>query len=286
VHQGNTYLFLVPIYGTLLLGERIAHAVIKPGHDWNNWDTTANILITLTTLGLNTVIGHLLPLAVMALLYEWGHVVTLGHGLGGWLLGFLLYDLAWYVDHRFGHRIGFLWAMHHVHHSSPEYNMTVASRGFIVDTTLLPRPTFYLLPLLGVSPFHFIVISICTNIWGIVQHTRLVGKLGWLDWVFATPSNHRVHHGSDEKYIDKNYGEVLILWDRLLGTYQAEEEEPIYGVTTPINTCHFVRVELAGLQWMRGKISDAGSWQDKVRCFFMPPEWLPQKATPVEGTSS
>ena len=153
--------------------------------------------------------------------------------------------------------------------------MTVASRGFLIDGTLLSRPTFYLLPLLGVSPYQFVVISIATNIWGIAQHTRLVGRLGWLDWLFATPSNHRVHHGSNDIYLDKNYGEVLMIWDHLFGTYQREEEEPTYGVTEPIDTYNPIAIEVAGLEWLWRKMKRATTWGDKLRCLVLPPGWEP-----------
>ena len=283
VNSGSTYFFLIPIYGSLLLAERIAHGFVSPQREWNNPDAAANLAITLVTLAINSVIGHLLPLAAMAIIYEYAHLVTLPGGPLGWIVAFLIYDLAWYVDHRLAHRVGFLWAMHHVHHSSGEYNMTVASRGFVVDTTLLSRPTFYLLPLLGVTPYYFIVLNIFTNIWGIAQHTRLVGKLPWLDWLLATPSNHRVHHGSNEKYLDKNYGEVLIIWDRLFGTYRCEDEAPCYVVTDPINTHHPLKIEIAGFRWLRGKITTASDLKGKLRCLVMPPEWLPREARPLRA---
>lgn len=278
INTGQTYIFLIPIYSALLLGERLAHGILDSKRPWNNQDTTANLAITLFTLGLNTLFGHLLPLAVMGLIHTYANLFELPSGAMGWCLGFLLYDLAWYVDHRIAHRVGFFWAMHHVHHSSGEYNMTVASRGFVVDTTLLSRPTFYLLPLLGVTPYHFIVINLFTNIWGIAQHTRLVGKLGWLDLVFATPSNHRVHHGSDEKYLDKNYGEGLILWDHIFGTYRAEDEEPNYGVTDPINTNNPIKIEVAGFKWLAQKAHSAHNLRSRLACLVMPPEWLPPEA--------
>jgi len=275
VQRGDTHIFLLPIYSTLLLGERIFHEFIDPERKWNNADTGANLFITITVLVLNMLIGHLLPLAAFSIIYNFAHLFEFGQSGWGWFAAFILYDLAWYVDHRIGHRISFFWAMHHVHHSSVEYNMTVASRGFVVDTTLLSRPTFYLLPLIGISPFQFIAISIFTNIWGIAQHTRLVGKLGWIDWLFATPSNHRVHHGSNDKYLDKNYGEVLMIWDHLFGTYQAEEEEPSYGVTDPINTNNPLRIEVAGILWFANRINNAKTLPGKLLSILMPPEWLP-----------
>ena len=283
VSTGDTYLFLLPIYGGLLITERLVHAVYERERVWNNGDTAANIFLTGVFLLLNMTIGHLLPLGLMAWIHHHAHLLVLPSSVLGWAAAFILYDLAWYVDHRIAHRTGFFWAMHHVHHSSPEYNMTVASRGFILDMTLFSRPTFYLLPILGITPYHFMVVSIASNIWGIAQHTRMVGKLGWLDWFFATPSNHRVHHGSNPKYLDRNYGEVWIIWDRLFGTYKAEEEEPTYGVTDPINTNNPVRIETAGLQWLWAKMRRAHHFQDALRCLWMPPEWTLPPSLP-EGS--
>jgi len=279
VKGGDTYLFLLPIYGLLISGEWVAHGVLH--RVWNNRDAAANIAITVAQLGLNIITGHLLPLAAMIWLFEHANLFQLGDGMGAWIAAFVLYDLAWYIDHRLGHRIGLFWAMHHVHHSSTEYNMTVASRGFVFDITLLPRPTFYLLPIIGVAPYQFVVIVIFSNIWGIAQHTRLVPKIPWLDRWVATPSNHRVHHGRNPKYIDRNYGEVLMIWDHLFGTYQAEEEEPDYGVVQPIDTYNPIRIEVAGLGWMLEKMRSARNWRERARCLYMPPEWVPVSETAV-----
>lgn len=281
IKSGNSYLFLLPIYGALLLGERIAHAVLRPQETWNNRESATNIFITVVFLMLNMLMGHLLPLALMAMLHASLGITALSFGLSGWIAAFLLYDLAWYIDHRVAHRVGFFWAMHHVHHSCPEYDMTVASRGFWLDASMLSRPTFYLLPIFGVSPLHFMVVSIVTNVWGIAQHTRMVGRLPVLDWLFSTPSNHRVHHGVEPQYLDRNYGEVLMIWDHLFGTYQPEEEEPTYGVTTPINTSNPIRIELAGLLWLHAKVSTAAGAKQKLLCLMKPPEWTPnQRVSP------
>ena len=285
IEAGDTYLFLVPIYVLLLSGERL-YDLVWTRRAWDNRDAAVNILIAILTLGLNVGLGHLVPLALMAFIHADVAAWTLDSTAGGWVAAFVLYDLAWYVDHRIGHRVGLFWAMHQVHHSSEEYNMTVASRGFIVDITLLNRPAFYALPLLGVSPLQFITVSICTNIWGIAQHTRTVGRLKGLDWLLATPSNHRVHHGTEPKYIDRNYGEVLMVWDRMFGTYQREEEEPTYGVTQPIDTYHPVRVELAGFVRLREKIRRAQSLGEKFACLIKPPEWQPREPSPRSDGST
>lgn len=271
VMQGQTYLFLLPIYTGLLLGERLVHE--RTSHrKWDDRDGATNIFITVVYLLLDVVIGHILPLGLVAILYENFRIVTLGYTWFGWLFAFLLHDLTWYLDHRLSHRVGILWALHHVHHSSQEFNMTVASRGFWLDNSLA-RPLFYLLPLFGVSVFHFVVIRIITSVLGIAQHTRLFPKVTWLDAFFATPSNHRVHHGSNPKYIDRNYGEILIVWDRLFGTYQKEEEEPTYGVTEPIDTYNPFKIEVAGIQWFLQRFRSATNWQDKLRYLWKPPDW-------------
>lgn len=272
--EGQTYLILLPAYTVLLLGERIAHELTSD-REWDDRDGAANLAITVAYLGLDVLIGWLLPLALMTLLYEHARVVTLGGWLG-WLIAFLLHDLIWYVDHRLAHRVGLLWAMHHVHHSSREFNMTVASRGFLLDNSI-SRPLFYLLPILGVAPLQFIVIRVLVSVFGIVQHTRLIPRLGWLDRVLATPSSHRVHHGVDAQYIDKNYGEVLMVWDHLFGTYQAEEHEPRYGTTTPLESYNPARIEVAGFAWLLARTRSAPTWADKLRYLVMPPEWSHEK---------
>jgi len=274
VESGDTYLFLLPVYVTLIGGERLVYLLRHAG-EWNDRDAATNIFITVIQLCLNIAVGHFLPLAVMSIIFNHFSLLELDGSLIHWLLAFVLYDLAWYVDHRIAHRVGFFWSMHHVHHSSAEYNMTVASRGFIIDITLISRPTFYLLPIFGMAPHQFMIVVIFSNIWGIAQHTRLFPKQRLLDGLFATPSNHRVHHGRNPKYIDRNYGEVLILWDRVFGTYQSEEEESDYGVVTPVKTYHPIHVELAGLKWLIQKIQSTRRWSDKLRCLYKPPEWTP-----------
>jgi sterol desaturase/sphingolipid hydroxylase (fatty acid hydroxylase superfamily) len=158
-------------------------------------------------------------------------LVAWGEGPWAYIAGFLLIDLLFYAYHYLSHRVKLLWAFHLVHHSSPWMNLTTAYRlnwlgGFVAPVFFFPAL------LLGLSPT-FVAVSVLLNLlYQFFLHTELVGKLGWLELVFNTPSNHRVHHGSNPKYLDKNFGGVLIVWDRIFGTYQAEEERPTYGVTT------------------------------------------------------
>lgn len=287
VEAGEIYVILLPVYVLLLGGERVAHFVFEKDRRWDDRDAFTNVVITGVFLAVDVFVGAVLPVAALFWLYENVRIATLGFGPVGWLIAFLAYDLAWYIDHRIAHRTGLFWAFHHVHHSSNEYNMTVASRGFVLDNTLLTRPFFFVLPVLGMSPLHLLVVKLVTNVYGIAQHTRLVPKLPVLDAVLATPSNHRVHHGSDEKYLDRNYGEVLILWDRLFGTYQREEEEPTYGVVDRLESYNVVTIETAGLRWFARKLRSMPTWADRLRCLVYPPGWYPDGfATPAEAPHS
>lgn len=271
VENGQVYFLLIPIYVLLIGGERLWYIISQP-KVWDDKDSFANVAITIGVLIIQTIAGVLLPLAVFIFLYQF-RLFTIPMVWWGWIIVFLFYDITWYIDHYIGHRTGLFWAFHSVHHSSKEYNTTVASRGFIFDTLLITRPLFYLLPFLGVSPIQFIVVQLFTNIWGIAQHTRVVKKMGVLDQILATPSNHRVHHGSNTKYLDKNYGEVLIIWDRIFGTYTKEEEEPTYGLTKNIETYNPIRIEVAGIQWLNQQVKSANRWQDKLAYLYKPPGW-------------
>ena len=144
VQEGKSYVVLLPIFTGLLLTERLVHEVTSD-RKWDDRDGMANIAITVAYLVLDVLIGWLVPVAVLAVIYERAALFELGMGPAGWLAAFLLYDFTWYVDHRIGHRVSLFWSVHQVHHSSNEFNMTVASRGFVFDNTLITRPLFYLL---------------------------------------------------------------------------------------------------------------------------------------------
>ncbi|WP_029285153.1 sterol desaturase family protein [Pedobacter sp. R20-19] len=156
-----------------------------------------------------------------------------------WLLLLLATDFVWYWYHRLGHEINFLWAAHIVHHQSEEFNFTAAAR--ITTIQAIIRNIFWcVLPLIGFQPQMIITILLVHGAYSFFTHTQLIGKLGWLEYVLITPSLHGVHHASDEKYLDKNYGDVFVFWDKLFGTFQQEEEPPKYGLTHPIKSYSFL----------------------------------------------
>lgn len=156
-----------------------------------------------------------------------------------WVLLLLATDLVWYWYHRLGHEINFLWAAHIVHHQSEEFNLSAAAR--ITTFQAVFRNVFWcILPFIGFHPTMIISILLVHGAYSFFTHTQMVGKLGWLEKIFITPSLHGVHHASDEKYLDKNYGDVFVFWDKLFGTFQQEEEAPKYGLTHPLKSYSFL----------------------------------------------
>jgi len=156
-----------------------------------------------------------------------------------WVLLLLTTDLVWYWYHRLGHEINFLWAAHIVHHQSEEFNLGAAAR--ITTIQALIRNIFWcVLPFLGFDPLMVVIILTVHGVYSFFTHTQLIGKISWLEKIFITPSLHGVHHSSDEKYLDKNYGDVFVFWDKIFGTFQTEDEPPKYGLTHPLVSYSFL----------------------------------------------
>ncbi len=191
-----------------------------------------------------------------------------------WALAFVLTDLGYYAYHRASHRVNFFWATHVVHHSSEEYNLSTALRQswFTTITSWL----FYVpLALIGVPP---IVFALCTTLNTLYQfwiHTRAVGKLGWFERVFNTPSHHRVHHAIDPEYIDKNYAGVFIVWDKLFGSFIEERNEPAYGTVKPLESFDPVWANFEGFAKLWQMSRATKKLGDKLLVWVMPPEWRP-----------
>ena len=188
-----------------------------------------------------------------------------------WLIAFVTIDLAFYIWHRCSHRLNFLWAIHMNHHCSKQLNFMVAFRQPWL-APLFKIPFFAPLSLLGQDPSILAVAGVILTLWGVVGHTRLIPKLGPLEWIFNTPSHHRVHHGSNPQYIDRNYGNWLIIWDRMFGTFAEERETVVYGLTRDVDTNNPWR--LTWLEWRRiaAAIRQAPSPRAAMHALFAPPE--------------
>lgn len=193
-----------------------------------------------------------------------------------WVLAFVLYDFCYYWNHRLGHERNVLWAAHSVHHQSEDYNLSTALRQ--TSSGFLFGWIFYLpLAVLGVPLLVFLTVAALNLLYQFWVHTRHVPKLGWYEWAFVTPSNHRAHHAQNAIYMDRNYGGVFIIWDRLFGTFQEElDEEPvIFGVTTPLASWNPLWANLQFYVQLWRDAARAASWWDKLRIWFMPTGWRP-----------
>ncbi|WP_116788183.1 sterol desaturase family protein [Flavobacterium psychrotrophum] len=156
-----------------------------------------------------------------------------------WIGLILATDFVWYWYHRLGHEVNIFWAAHIVHHHSEEFNFTAAARITTIQAVI--RTGFWcLLPLFGFHPDMVITMLIVHGAYSFFTHTQIIGRIKWLEYVFITPSLHGVHHASDEKYLDKNYGDMFVFWDKLFGTFQVEEEKPKYGLTHPLKSYSFL----------------------------------------------
>lgn len=189
---------------------------------------------------------------------------------GMWLLTFVLIDFVFYIYHRMSHRMRFLWAIHMSHHSSEEMNFAVSFRQAWFGP-ISKIPFFISLPLIGLDPTIIAVAGVMSTLWGIIGHTQIVGKLGPLEWVFNTPSHHRVHHGSNKQYIDKNYGNLLIIWDRMFGTFEPEREQVQYGLVNNVNTYNPVKITFMAWSSIWQDMKQSNSMNQILRAFFGPP---------------
>lgn len=216
-------------------------------------------------------------LVILTFIYSF-HMLDISHPVLYWLLLFLLVDFQFYWLHRLEHFCRIFWAAHVTHHSAENMNLTVGVRASLM------RPLYdfvYFIPIafIGFKPIDIFLVYSIAQIWAMFLHTEMIRKLGWLEYIFVTPSHHRVHHASNQKYLDKNMGMVLIIWDKFFGTFQRElapdEYEPIrYGLAKPIKSDNLFTVIFQ--EWINIlrdlKRKDIG-WKEKLLYVFGPPGW-------------
>lgn len=208
-------------------------------------------------------------------IYEHWRFFSFSNSIWTWLILFLGVDFFYYWFHRYSHQINALWAAHIVHHQSEEYNLTVALRQSWFQSGF--SWIFYLpLAFVGFEPLMFLTVSAFNTLYQFWIHTRAIGKLGLLEWILNTPSHHRVHHGSNPKYIDKNHAGTLIIWDRLFGTFQKEEEEVVYGITTPLASWNPVWANFHYWIELFYNFKNAKGLKEKFYVFFNSPGWFPE----------
>ncbi len=275
------YLVGLPIVFALIAIEVLVMAL--KGVRYYKWGDT---LGTLGMLAGNVAMGAVVKslfFGCMVFTYQY-RLFDLQADLQPWLLcmvALFLIDLMFYIWHRASHRVRFLWAIHLSHHSSQEMNFAVAFRQPVL-APLFKIPFLALLPILGLDPTIIVVVGTISTLWGVVGHTQIIPKLGIVEWFLNTPSAHRVHHGINRQYVDKNYANMFIFIDRLLGTYEPEVEPVRYGLITQANTNN--PVTLSTMEW-------ANIWQDlktarslrEMVCYVCgPPGWKPGNLVPTQ----
>ncbi len=240
-------------------------------------DSLANFSIFLINQILEkTIVGTLGIIVLMP--FHYFTPFSIPESWWSWVCAIIAADFTYYWMHRIEHEHRILWANHSVHHSSKDYNLTISLRLSIVEPLI---EWVFLVPmvLIGFSPFQAIVGLIFVAQFQTWIHTERITKLGWLDLVFNTPSVHRVHHGSNRKYLDKNYGGITMIWDHIFGTYQREEEKVIYGLTKPINTNNPLKINFIEYKNIWQDVKKCRTLKDKLRIIFGNLVWKPKYFT-------
>ncbi|WP_397450529.1 sterol desaturase family protein [Pseudomonas sp. NA-150] len=271
----NLILYAVPFFFVLIAVELLADR-------WRKVSTyrLSDAINSMSTGVLSTTTGLLtkgVGLVTYAFALEHLSIGTLSaDSVWVWIFAFVLYDLCYYWLHRLGHERNILWAAHSVHHQSEDYNLSTALRQ--TSTGFLLSWIFYLpMAVLGVPLVVFVVVASLNLLYQFWVHTRHISKLGWYEWIFVTPSNHRAHHAQNAIYMDRNYGGVFILWDRLFGSFQEElDSDPvIFGVTTPLQSWNPLWANLQFYAQLAADARHAQSRWDKLRIWFMRTGWRP-----------
>ena len=267
--------------GTYLFILILIEAGLTMKDQWWNYrlkDSLANLVIAFiffsSSLFTRGLVLYLLTTLQNFSFFQFGNSWTM------YLFLFFLSDLLHYFLHRLEHSTRLLWTLHSIHHSSDFYNLSIAVRTPVASNMYR---LIYTAPLclLGFDAAAVFTVETIIILYAFLLHTELVKKLGSLECVFNTPSHHRVHHSSDEKYIDKNFGGVFIFWDRIFGTFQDEQEKPNYGLSGRKSGCNPVKIVFSELHYLIKDISRAKSLKLKLNFMINPPGWQPDPADSI-----
>lgn len=268
--------FLVLIAVEALVGWRRRRAVYR----FN--DAVANLGVGIS----NQVVSSLLTGALRTAAYVWVYLECRVWDLPAlgiptwvqWALGLLGVDFLFYWWHRANHQISVLWAAHVVHHHGEDFNLAVALRQpWIIRTTALPL--FLLLAVVGVPPHIYLASIAVSSLYQFGIHTEQIGRLGPLEWVLNTPSHHRVHHAINGAYLDRNFGGILIVWDRLFGSFADERETPVYGTVAQVTSFNPLWLNVYYFAHLMRRSRDLSGWRNKLRVWVAHPGWQPGRPT-------
>lgn len=283
----NPAVLAVPFYLAMIVWEyRTLPVQAASGRDvlgYSRPDARASILFGLISLA---TVGALNVVIVLGAEWLWQYRITdLGNGVVGWTVALLGWDFAYYWLHRVEHESRILWAAHVNHHSSEYYNLSTALRqpwAPIVIILFFPP-----LALIGVRPWMIMVSGGFNLVYQFWIHTEAIDKLPrWFEFIFNTPSHHRVHHGSQSQYLDRNHGGVLIIWDRMFGTFEPEQERVRYGLTKNINSFSQWTIFSHELVAIGRDVKAATNWRDRFGYVFAGPGWSPAPVTAKTASMS
>ncbi|MCC6462596.1 MAG: sterol desaturase family protein [Saprospiraceae bacterium] len=272
---GKILLLAMPVFLALVLFEK-----------WYGWQRGRDTLRTMDTIsslssGVTNVVKDVLQISVSILSYGWmlKHLALVQLPSTFWMyaVAFLVLDFQGYWIHRLSHEINLFWNKHLIHHSSEDYNLACALRQSI--SSFVNLFTFFLLPaaVLGV-PTSVIAVAVPIHLFAqFWYHTEHIRTMGFLERIIVTPAHHRVHHAINPEYMDKNYSQIFIFWDKLFGTFQAERPDvpPVYGITRPVRTWNPIKINFQHLWLLAQDAWRARRWWDKLRLWVMPTGWRP-----------
>ncbi|RKP49068.1 sterol desaturase family protein [Trinickia fusca] len=268
-------LALAPVFLACIGWEAWHLARTRPQARLYNWyDTVCNAALALMHQSADK-LAWLAVVPVYAYVYRHFRVIDWHPGWLAFAALFVAQDLLYYVFHRCSHRVRWFWAAHVVHHSSSRLNLSTAFRQSLMYPIAGMWAFWTPLAVLGFPPKQIVAIVLINLAFQFFVHTQAIGKLGWLEYVFNTPSIHRVHHACNPRYIDRNYAGVLVIWDRLFGTYVEEDplEAPQYGIVEPLDTYNPLKATFHEWGSMFSDVARARGLGNKLRALFGPPEW-------------
>ena len=263
----------IPMYFGLMAIE-LAYEAITKKKTYRLSDAITNIS-TGTLQQTTGVFFEIIKIGIYAAIFEHFAFFDLANTIWTFIALFILYDLAYYWEHRLAHTVNLFWGGHVVHHQSEDYNLSVALRqtstGFIWGF-----PFFLPMALMGFDPKLLLLVGGLNLLYQFWIHTEHIGKLpAWFEAIMNTPSHHRVHHGRNPKYIDKNFAGVFIIWDRIFGTFKEEEERPTYGITTPLKSWNPLYANFSHYIYLFQTTSKSRSFGDTLKILFKKPGWQP-----------
>jgi alkylglycerol monooxygenase len=273
-------------YGKILIIAMPLFLLLVIFEKWYGWrkgfDTVRTLdMVSSLSSGVTNSTKDVLGLSIAIISYGWlvNHLAIM-HIQATWLvyvIAFFALDFSGYWTHRLAHEINFFWNNHIVHHSSEEFNLACALRQSISVFVRIYAVLLIPAAILGVPEKVIAVVAplhLFAQFW---YHTRHINRMGWLEYIIVTPSHHRVHHAINPEYLDKNYGQIFIFWDRLFGTYQEEQANipAVYGVTRPVRTWNPIKINFMHMWLLIKDAWHTKSWKDKFRIWLMPLGWRP-----------